>query len=395
MGGRRWRDVATTVSSSKIFERDLPLFVESETGRLPKYPVSRLHRWCLRAVYAAFYAGLAIWWDLESGHDWSGSPNHALAERVASIDLSTSVEGIAQLYPPITSLAAVLIPGGPLGLAIAGAVVAAFTVQFLLQSLRRKLLPLPLRVIFTLSLATTPLYTYTVMTNFEATVALLFFGVGMVDLVRFASWANTQAGFRAGILFACAAFSDSTTVFAALVAAAGGGLLVQSRPRARLANAVVVAFPTVTLFASLAALGIAFGAGPLSMIRGDLVWHPERAEGFLQSLGTPAGWLYLAPMVIMIVTAIALGHPGTSLIVVFLVLSVLLAFFLGLTPPGVAGVTYALLLLLAMAIVPRPISVGQSVLTASVSVALWIVGWLTAFQWQIVVEWMQIFGGSS
>jgi hypothetical protein len=387
--------VATTVSSSKIFERDLPLFVESETGRLPKYPASRLHRWSLRAVCATFYAALAIWWDVASGHDWSGTPNHALAERVASIGLTTSVEGIAQLYPPITSLAAVLIPGGPLGLAIAGAVIAAFTLQFLLQSLRRKSLPLSLRVIFTLSLATTPLYTYTVVTNFEATVALLFFGVGMVDLVRFASWANTQAGFRAGILFACAAFSDSTTVFAALVAAAGGGLLVQSRPRARLANAVVVAFPTVTLFASLAALGIAFRAGPLSMVRGDLEWHPERAEGFLLSLGSPVGWLYLAPMVIMIITSVALGYPGTGLIAVFLVLSILLAYFLGLTPPGVAGVAYALLLLLALAIVPRPTSIAQSILTAVVSVALWTVGWLTALQWRIVMDWMHVFGGAS
>lgn len=388
--------MASRVSASDVFERDTPLFVESESGRLPKYPNARWARWTLRLLIAAFYSGLAIWWNIASGGDWSGTANAALADRVDAIDWSTPGVGvIGQLYPPITSLVAAVIPGNAFGLAIAGAVGAALTVQLVLQSLQRKLFPVGVRTIFIVTLATTPLYTYVVLTNFEATIGLMFFGLAMVDLVRFVTWANTQAGFRAGLLFACAAFSDSTTVFSALVAAVGGGLLIQSRAGARVANAVVVAFPTVTLFVSLAVLGLAFGAGPLAMVRGDLEWSPERAEGFAQSLLTPLGWLYLAPLVLMIIACFGLGYPGTALIAVLLQASTVLAYILGLTPPGVAGVAYVLLLLLAIAIVPTPTHGTQSLLTGGVSVLLWIIGWFTAFQWPVVTTWMNTFGGSS
>lgn len=388
--------MASRVSASDVFERDTPLFVESESGRLPKYPQARWARWAFRLAIAAFYTGLAIWWNAASGGDWSGTANAALADRVDAITWGASgVDVIGALYPPITSLLAAPVPGGAFGLAIAGSIGAAFTVQQILQALTRKAIPLGVRTIFIVTIATTPLYTYVVLTNFEATIALMFFGLAMVDLVRFVTWANTQAGFRAGILFACAAFSDSTTIFSALVAAIGGGLIIQSRAGARVANAVVVAFPTVTLFVSLAVLGLAFGAGPLAMVRGDLAWSPERAEGFAQSLLTPLGILYLAPLVLMVITSFGLGYPGTALIAVLLQASTVLAFILGLTPPGVAGVTYMLLLLLAIAIVPTPTNGAQSVLTGGVSVLLWVLGWFTAFQWPIVTTWMLTFGGVS
>ncbi len=388
--------MSSRVSAADVFERDVPLYVESETGRVPKYPARGWVRWGLRLLIAVFYSALAVWWNHASGGDWTGTANAALAERIGDIEWGVQGVGvIGQLYPPITSLMAAVVPGGALGLAIAGSIGAAFTLQFVLQSLQRKLFPVGARTIFVLTLATTPLYTYVVLTNFEATIALMFFALAMVDLVRFVTWANTQAGFRAGILFACAAFSDSTTAFAALVAAIGGGLLIQSRTGARLANAVVVAFPTITLFVSLAVLGLAFGAGPLAMVRGDLAWSNERALGFLESLTTPLGWLYLAPLALMIIAAFGLGFPGTALIAVLLQVSTVLAFIVGLTPPGVAGVTYMLILLLAVAIVPTPTDRAQSVLTAGVSVLLWLIGWLTALQWPIVTAWMQTFGGSA
>lgn len=387
--------MASRVSAATVFERDVPLFTESEDGRVPRYPRSPLLRWGLRLLIAALFAGLALWWDAAGG-DWSGTANAALSARVHAIDwLTPGVGVIGQLYPPLTSIVAVCVPGGALGLAIAGAVAAAFTIQAVLQALHRKLFSRAVRIVFILTLGTTPLYVYVVMTNFEATVALMFFGLAMVDLVRFVTWANTQAGFRAGLLFACAAFSDSTTVFSALVAAIGGGLLIQSRTGARRANAVVVVFPTLMLFGSLAVLGTAFGAGPLAMIRGDLHWNADRAADLAASFLTPAGWLFLAPLVLIIIAAFGLGHAGTALIAVLLQASTSLAFIVGLTPPGVAGVTYVLLLLLAVAIVPTPTNSSQALLTSGVSVLLCILGWLTAWQWPVVSSWLSVFGGAA
>ena len=387
--------MTSRVSTADVFERDAPLFVESATGRLPKYPRLWWTRWGLRLLIAAAYSGLAIWFNTAGGGDWSGTANAALAERVHALRFDTSgVEVIGQIYPPITSLAALLIPGGALGLSIAGAIVAAFMVQLLIQAQQRKGFHPIVRAVFTITLATTPMYTFVVTTNFEAAVGLMFFGLGMLDLVRFVTYANTQAGFRAGILFACSAFSDSNLVFSALVAAIGGALLIQSRRKARFANAVVVAFPTLALFAALALLGTAFGSGPFAMIRGSLSWDPVRAETYVGIFATPLGWLYLAPIAVIVVTAIALRFPLTGLIAVLLAGSTALSYILGLAPPGSSGTTFVLLLLVAVAIVPSSTTTAHRVLTSATALVLWAIGWMTAFASAVVLAWMQTLGGT-
>jgi hypothetical protein len=391
--------VTSRVSTSRVFERDTPLFRESASGRLDKFPRNAWARWGLRLLIAAVYSGVATWFHLATAGGWEGTANAALADRVAQLLSGASggdgVGVIGAVYPPITSLVAMLIPGGAFGLAIAGSLAAGLMLQLIVQSMRRRNFPLFVRLVFILTLGATPVFAYIATTNFEAVVGLMFFGLGMIDLVRFVTWANTQAGFRAGILFACAAFSDSTVTFSALVAAIAGTLIIQSRPGARLANAYVVAFPTITLFLSLALLGVAFGAGPLAMLRGDLSWHTERFDALIVFFASPAGAVYFAPMLLMVVTSFALRFPGTALIAVLLTASTLLAFVLGLTPPGTAGINYTLMLLLAIAIVPTMTTVAHSVLTCAVSVVLWIIGWLTPLQWRTLADWVTAFGGGA
>lgn len=383
------------VSSVKVFERDTPLFVESDTGRLAKYPRKRWMRWGLRVGIALVFVAIAIAYNAASGSNWSGTANAELAGRVDRLSWgSGDISVLTRLYPPITSLVALVIPGGAFGLSLTGALVAGLMVQLTVQSMQRKGFDLRIRVVFALTLATTPIFAFITTTNLEATLGLMFFGLGMLDLVRFVTFANTQAGFRAGILFACSAFSDSTGVFSALVAAIGGALLIQSRAGSRVANLVVVAFPTITLFGSLALLGIAFGAGPLAMIRGDLGWDQDRAAAFVASLGTPLGWLYLAPMVLMIITAYGLRFSGTGLIAVLLTAGTVLAYIVGLTPPGTAGITYMLMLLLAVAIVPVTTTTLHAVLTIVTSVLLWLIGWMTALQWPVLQQWMHTLIGA-
>lgn len=388
--------VASRVSAVDVFQRDEPLFVESDSGRIARFPRSPLLRWALRLAIAAAYVALAIWINNASGGDWSGTANGDLARRVDELRLDFGSVGIlGQLYPPITGLAALVIPGGAFGLSVAGAIVAGLMLQQLIEAQQRKGIHRAVRIVFTLTLATSPMYTYVVTTNFEAVVGLMFFALGMLNLVRFVTFANTQAGFRAGILFACSAFSDSQLGFAALVAAIGGGFLVQSRRGARVANAIVVAFPTIALFVALATLGIAFGGGPFAMVRGNLAWDPEKAELFVRSLGTPSGWLYLAPVAVIIVTAVLLRHPLTGLIAVLLNASTAVAFIVGLTPPGTAGTTFVMLLILAITIVPTAETWGLRALTMVVSLLLAGIGWATALTWTVVRTWMAMLAGGA
>ncbi len=382
------------MTASAVLERVAPRYVESTTGRIDKYPAGAWPRWGLRLAIAVFYAILVVWYDAASGHDWSGTANAALAERVD--DLAWDEPGVAvisQLYPPISSIIAVVIPGGALGLGIAGAVVAGVTLQLVIQSMQRKGFRPWLRIVLAATLALSPAYSYIVTTSFEATLGLMFFGLGMIDLVRFVTYANTQAGFRAGILFACSAFSDTTGLFAALLAAFAGTLIIQSRPGARLANAVVVVFPTVALTGALALLGIAFGAGPLAMIRGDLHWDTARAEAYVQSLLAPAGLLYLAPTLLVLAGAIALGYTGVGLVAVLLTAMTALAFILGLTPPGTAGNNFVMMLLLAVAVVPTATTLRNALLTCAISVLLYAAGLAGALQQSAIVSWMRTFGG--
>ncbi|MFT4229089.1 MAG: hypothetical protein QM602_02240 [Microbacterium sp.] len=383
------------MTASAVFARDTPRYIESPTGRLDKHPQNVWLRWGVRLAVAVLFGALVLWFDASAQHDWSNTANAALAERVAAIGWGTpGVDVISELYPPITSIIAIVVPGGALGLGLAGAAVAGLTLQLVVQSMKRKHFAPWVRTVFVFTLALSPAYAYIVTTNLEAALGLMFFGLGMLDLVRFVTYANTQAGFRSGLLFACSALSDSTGVFAALVAAGAGALIIQSRPRARWANAVVVVFPTLALFGALGLLGIAFSNGPFAMVRGDLHWDPARANAYTQSITSPAGLLYLAPTILVLATAVALGYWGVGLVAVLLTGMTGMAFVLGLTPPGTAGNTFVMMLLLAVAIVPTAPTLRYALLTAAAAVLLYVSGWAAAMHQTSIASWLGILTGA-
>lgn len=384
----------STPATAGIFARDVPRLVESTTGHLPKYPAHPLARWGLRLAIFAAFAGVALWYHAATGGDWSNTANAELAERVSLVNLNRAdVNVVGQLYPPVSGLAALIIPGGALGLALAGSAVAAYQLQTVAQALQRRGLVAWLRGLLLVALALTPFYGFITVTNFPAILGLTLFGNGMMALNRFVVYANTQAGFRAGILIALATLSYPTVSFAALIAFLTAAAAPQSRTGARLANGIVAAFPTVATICSFALLGLAFGAGPFAMIGGTPSWQPEIAERVLNALTHPIGVLYFVPTALIVIAAIVLGVPLLGLIAVLLTASTVFARLLGFGPPAGAGDSFIMSLLFVGAILSRRERRLERILVGLCAVLVLAVGWAAAFTSPNVLAWLSVIGG--
>ena len=349
----------------------------------------------LRFGFFLIFAAVAVWFEIASDGQQTGTANAELAARIAGIRLGAGIEPIEALHPLVTGILASVIPGGAFGLSIAGCVVGAFLVQLIVQSLERKAVPRPLAVALVVTLSLTPMFFYIVTTNFQAVLSLTFFGFAMIALVRFNTFANTQAGFRAGLLLALAAFSDPTAAFAVLVVAAAGMVLEQSRQRARLANALVIAYPTVAFYAAFAALGVAFRVGPFAMLGGAPAWSQSNADTLLSALATPAGALYYSPTVVIALAAGVLGYLWLGLVGVLLTVSTTLAYLLGYAPPGTAGNSFVMSLLFAIALIQRPRTRPHAWILGGTALLLLCIGWVSAFGRPTILTWMSTLTGGA
>ena len=88
--------------------------------------------------------------------------------------------------------------------------------------------------------------------------------------------------------------------------------------------------------------------------------------------------------------------PGVGVVAPVMTGMILLAYILGLTPPGLAGINYLLMLLLAVAVVPRPVTVPSTLVVCATSVVLWVIGWMQALTSETVGAWIRtLMGGAS
>ncbi|WP_144018916.1 hypothetical protein [Demequina sp. NBRC 110056] len=351
-------------------------------GPLPKYPGRRLARWALRLLLAAPF--LLITAVLAADHDgyfFTDTPNAALVAQVDALaDRPLDVDVLVALYPPVTTVTALVVPGGVVGLAVLGSLVAGFFLQRVLEWLRRQEYRWPERAVLLVMLAATPLFAVTVTTNLEITLALALFGLGFIDVVRFIVFANTQAGFRAGILFAAAALAAPAFLFSVVIAGCVVPFLVHSRRGATVANALVLVFPTIAAFGAVSILGLVFRSDLFFVFGGEgLQFDLDRAALVREVLTGPWGWLYFAPAVAGVAFAFAVRRPVLALMPPLVTASILLSVVLGATPSGSAGVTFLLLLVIGIALLPRRPRGGVLALILVLAMSQAVVAWVTAF----------------
>lgn len=366
--------------------------------RLDPFPRSTTARWMLRLAFALPIALLVVLDQL--GTPLAGSPNTRLLETVAGIEWTRGdAQWLSSLYPHVTVLLASANPFGRLGLGIAAAIASGFLLQKVCEIIAQRSIPRSTGTLLVIAFAANPLYGYFATQNLAGFLALTFFGLALADMVRFVNWGNTESGFRAGLLLMLSVLSDPTGLLFATVAVLASPFLRHGRPPARglrAANMLVIAFPSLGAFVTVTALSLLFfGTTAFDGLGATLDGVPERAMQLASSVGTPSGLLLIAPVVSAWLVAAIVRRPVAIplSIVVFLLLNA--AFVLGMITPGSAGVTFALLTILAITLIPAAHTRTQNVLVDLVAVLQIVIAWTAAFDRPIVVEWMQGLGATA
>lgn len=375
-------DPATRAGSARRRDRATPLRREGAgRGVLPKYPVTRGRRWLLRVALSLPFVLLTV--VLAAGgsdyflHD---SANAALVEHVVGLrGEALDVDLLVALYPPVSTLLALVIPGGVVGLGIVAGLVNGFLLQRVVEWFHRRRLSPAERLLLVLLLAGTPLFAFLSTTNLEISLGLALFLLGMIDLVRFVTFANTQAGFRVGIYFAVAALTAPAFLFSIVIAGCVTPFLRRSRRGAGIANTLVLVFPTLAAFGSVALLGLVFRGDALFLSGSEgLRIHPDRVQLLSDLLAPPWGWLFFVPTVLGMLLALCLRELPLMIVAPLLTGSVLLMSVLGVTPRGSAGLSLLTLVAVLVALAPRGRGRLQRALIGILGVVQIVVGWLSA-----------------
>lgn len=360
--------------------------------RLDAFPRRVTHRWLLRAALATPFVLIAIVESLSRGLSSGTTVNQDLIARVAEIDWNRAdASWVGALYPPVGTVLTALIPGGALGLGIAGSLVAGVFLQKMIEVMHQRRFYSWKTTIFIVALAVNPLFAYTVTTNFEAFLGIAFFGIGAINMTRFIVNRNTQAGFRAGLLFMMTALSSASGIIYVAMAGFTAPLLTLARrgqKGARASNILVILFPTLSTFVTVFFLQLVFLDQPFAILTAQFAYDPSKWAIVPSFFTTLNGALILLPMISGWALALLSRRPGGILISTFLFAALLLGYVFSLIPTNAAGNTFLIMTMMAIAFLPAATVRRASILMALVAAVQIVIAWAAAFNRPVVLDWM-------
>ncbi|PPF85891.1 hypothetical protein C5C03_14240 [Clavibacter michiganensis] len=362
--------------------------------RIDPYPRRRRNRWLLRLLFSLPYVVVAILGERAAAQTppAMSTVNADLLARVARIDWTRAdAAWVGDLYPPVGTVLAAITPGGTLGLGIVGALIAGPFLQQMLQAMQQRRFPPVESAMFMAALAANPLFAHMVTTNLEAFLGVAAFGVGATNMVRFVAYRNTQAGFRAGLLFALAALSSASGIVYIVVIGLAAPLVSLARRGergARASNILVLLFPTLSAFLTVSFLQLVFLHRPFAFIEAQFHYDPALWATVPQLVTTLNGFLLLAPMISGWILALLVRRPGAVLISTLLFLGLLTGYILGLIPANSAGNTFFIMTMMGMAILPAATTRRADVLITVVAAVQIAIAWAAAYNRPVVLDWM-------
>jgi hypothetical protein len=246
-------------------------FPTAGEGVTQRWPASAGWRWLLRLALAEPLAIVVL---IAHARGIVSDENQRLESAGQIIDWgSDDLAFVSQLYPPIPTAIASILPGGALTLGFVGALCAGVLLQVVWERLRRRRVPRLLTAALLLSVGATPAFLYAATQNLPAFLGLALFAVALAGFLRFAVEGDTQGGFQCGLALGLAALCDpATIVFAAVFGVAAPFVAWQryrAEPGAVPATCAVVVFPAAAAFAGWAFVEWRFTGGAFATLRRD------------------------------------------------------------------------------------------------------------------------------
>lgn len=369
----------------------------TETGRAPRtridpFPLRTSRRWILRLAFALPYLVIGVIGAPASILMSTTTPN--LDHLAVDTGLSWSnleLSRLGDIWPPLGALIVGIVPGGQAGLAVVGALAAGVFLQKMLEVMQQRRFHPAKTAAFMLALGANPLFVYTATQNLQGFLGIALFGLGAADMLRFLAGRDTQAGFRAGLLFMATSLVQASGLLYVTVAALAAPLISLARRGergARPASILVVLFPTFSVLASLAFLELVFlhSASPLFLSRID--YDPAKWAILPHLVSTWDGLLLLAPMISGWLLALIVRRPGAILISTTLFAALITGYVLGLIPTNAGGNVYLTMIVMGIAILPAASTTRASVLITAIAFIQVIIAWAAAFNRPVVLDWM-------
>ncbi|WP_040494302.1 hypothetical protein [Ilumatobacter nonamiensis] len=237
----------TTATMSGVLDADVTL--------RPRWPSTRGRRWLLRLALGVPFVILALVADARGIVSLS---NEQLEVAGKTIDWGDDrFDFLGNVYPPIPTAVAALLPGGALWSGLVGALAAGVVLQVLAERLRiRDVAPLALTLLVA-SVGATPAFAYLSTQDLAGFLGMALFALALAGLLRFAVDGDTEGGFQCGLALGVAAMCDPATVVYATFFATAAPLVAWRRYRGQ-PGAISATFAVVVFPAAAAMLGWAF-----------------------------------------------------------------------------------------------------------------------------------------
>jgi hypothetical protein len=365
-------------------------------ARIDPFPLLAWRRWLLRLVLAFPYLVIGVV-GADAGTLMSTTtPNVDHLAALTGLSWSNlDLTRLGEVWPPLGALIVAVVPGGEAGLAVVGALAAGVFLQKMIEVMQQRRFHPVKTLAFGLAIGANPLFVYTVTQNLQGFLGIALFGLGAADMLRFLAGRDTQAGFRAGLLFMTTSLVQASGLLYVTVAALAAPLISLARRGergARSSTILVVLFPTFSVIASLAFLELVFlhSASPLLTSRID--YDPARWAILPHLVTTLDGFLLLAPMVSGWALAFLVRRPGAALISTTLFAALVVGYVLGLIPTNAGGNVYLTMIVMGVAILPAASTTRASVLITTIALVQVVIAWAAAFNRPVVLDWMQALG---